>query len=82
MTDDWDFSDEAPFRERAPLGEQSVAFEASKADRKDVLTEKRDNMNRMHKPRLWEHKAKRTEVGTSETEAPLYRQDDITPNRW
>lgn len=74
MTGDGKTSNEAPIRERAPLGEQSVAFEASKADRKGVLTEKRDNMNRMLKPRPREHK-------TSETEAPC-RQDDATPNRW
>lgn len=81
MTDDWDSSDEGPIRERAPLGHQSFGFEASKSDRKDVLAEKRDNLNRMHKPRLWEHKTKKTEVGTSETELS-YHQDDTAPNRW
>lgn len=81
MTEDWNLSDEAPIPERAPLGEQSVAFEASKVDRKEVLTEKRDNTNRMHKPRHWERKSKRTELGTSESESRYY-QDDISSNRW
>ena len=73
--------DKAPNRERTPLREQSIAFEASKADSKDVLVEKRDNMNRMHKPRFREHKAKRTEVGTSENESRYYHHG-ITSNRW
>ncbi len=37
-------------RERERLGEQSVAFEASKADKRDVLFEKSGNINKMHKP--------------------------------
>jgi hypothetical protein len=43
-------------REREPLGKQSVAFEASKADRRDVLIENRDNINKIHKPQPWERK--------------------------
>lgn len=80
MTEEWNLSDEAPIRERPPLGEQSLAFEASKTDRKNILTEKRDNMNRMHKPRLREYKAQWAEVCTSETEA-RYMQDRNS-NRW
>ena len=77
MMGDWKLSDQAPIRERAPLEEQCVAFETSQTNRKEVLTEKRDNMNRVHKPRLWEHKAKRTQANNSEMEAP-YHEDDIT----
>ena len=81
MTEEWNLSDEAPIRERPPLGEQSHAFEASKADRKKILTEKRDNMNWKHKPRSGERRSQRTEVHTSETEA-RYIQDGKSSDRW
>lgn len=81
MTEDWNLSDEAPIREKPSLGEQSHAFEASRAERKSILTEKRDNMNRIHKSRPEEHKPQRTEMRTSEAEA-RYFHDGKSSNRW